>query len=385
MKKKIVLIATLAIALILPLTISVEKADADAILFPWLALDSDISTIISIVNTAEALDGQDPELHYEYYHKPDITNDQGDTCQNSSFKRPTSKDDLVTFDAAGNINSGKPMFNDPGAGIGVTYGTNTFKLNVDLPRRAYLLVDNNTPSHILGTPSTNVDGTMYGEAMVIDLDNGAAWGYIAYNASGGAGTSQSGDVDFGDGMDVLGEVIGELETTQTVLMNPTTIGTRFFLTPADSDNQRKGNTESNIDFCITPDGNGECLNDNRGIWLNDEDSLDFKKTKNIDCTSGDDVRLLLSEAAWNTLIDEGRHGWVNIVINANQTPDDPDGMIIGKLEWTATGITFEDVTVSDPINNFVWLRDSGTVAGVVGINAIHNCQKTPGTCDLPTN
>lgn len=84
---------------------------------------------------------------------------------------------LVTFDAACNINGGQALFNDPSP-----YGGASFCLNEASPRRAFLLVDNNTPQFV--TDGVNLDGTLYGEAIVMELQSGAAWGYIAYNAWG---------------------------------------------------------------------------------------------------------------------------------------------------------------------------------------------------------
>jgi len=390
MKKKIVLIAALAIALILPLTISVEKADADAILFPWIAKDSTISSIISIVNTAQGDSDISEQLHYQYWYKIDTSNGQSDECDNISFKRPTSKDDIVTFDASGNINSGQPMFGDgTGAqGLNVTYSTQSFDLNVASPRRAFLLVDNNTPSFV--DEGTNEDGTLYGEAMILEVTGGAAWGYIAYNASGGETSDQNNQISFNDGLDVLGEVIGTNETTQTTLMPPTTIGTRFFMTPVNNPaslggaGQRDGDTDASVQLCIDPDNLGGC--NEGGIFDSDENRIDFEKVKGIRCTTGDNLEDLMTEASINAFTATNAQGWSYIVTYSDITgpgaaaaSEDSDGVIIGKLEWTVSGVTLNGTTVGGALNSFVWLRDNETIVGEFGTNNIHNC--TSADCD----
>jgi hypothetical protein len=395
MKKRFMLIGILAVALILPFAVHVEKAGADAIMFPWIVKDASLSTILSVVNTAQGDVGIPEQLHYQYWYKQTTANTQTQVCDNISFKRPTSKDDIVTFDAAGNINGGQPMFGDGVSPANVVYSDQVFDLNVANPRRAFLLVDNNTPS--FADDVTNVDGTLYGEAMVLEIGGGAAWGYIAYNASGGETTDQNNQIYFDDGRDMLGEVIGVDETTQTTLMPPDTIATRFFMTPVNDVNstgttdpgngQRDGDTDASIQLCIDPDQSGGC--DEGGIFDQDENRIDFEKVKGIVCTSGDDLEDLMTEASINTFTATGGQGWAYIVTDSNVTAGatdafiDSDGMIIGKLEWTVSGVTLNGTTVGGALNNFVWLRDSATVAGAYGINNIHNC--TSSECTGDTN
>ena len=372
MKKGYVLIAILAVVLIFPFALNVEKADADSILFPWITKSNSVSTVLSVVNTAQG-DGSAEVLHYQYWYKKTNSNGQSEKCDNISFKRSTSKDDIVTFDVAGNMNSGKALFNDPGAGTwmgGPTYGNSPFDLNVASPRRAFLLVDNNTDAFV--NDGTNEDGTLYGEAMLIELAGGAAWGYIAYNAVGGETLSQNADVLFNDVKDVLGEVIGVTETTQTVLLPPDTITTRFFMTPVNTTSQRDGDTDSDIQLCIDPDNAGGC--DEGGIFDNDENKIDFEKVKDIRCTSADDLEDLMTEASFNTFQATGGQGWTYIITDVSPvTPDDADGMVLGKLEYTTTGVTLDGVAVPGTLNNFVWLRDNESIVGELGINDIHNC------------
>jgi len=161
-------------------------------MFPWIVKSPTISTLVSVINTAEQVGGNqalgNAVLHYQYWGKDGSTG-QTDSCSEVDFDRPTSKDDIVMFDAAGNMNGGKALFepiaNQP---TNVNYANQNFSYIATVSARAFLLVDNNIPQvftdNILDLAS-NADGTLYGEALVIDLGSGSAWGYIAYNPSGG--------------------------------------------------------------------------------------------------------------------------------------------------------------------------------------------------------
>ena len=275
MRKKMALsVVAIAMAMLLSFGAALDQANADSILFPWVVKSTAISTIVSVVNTA----GMPlpllnvPALHLAYFYK-DPNNLQTTSCQDYNFKVPTSEMDVVTFDAAGNINAGLPMWGDLNNGVG------SMALLAPGDRRAFLIVDNNTPA--LTFAGTNVDGTLYGEAMVIELSTGAAWGYEAYNAGGPFGNAdttlspvapvpppfgwnplagpagpylpgQNGFVSFSNGFDAYGDVLGAYwdwaalpanlttapalvlgELKPVVLMPRNEIDTRMFLTPVD--------------------------------------------------------------------------------------------------------------------------------------------------------
>jgi hypothetical protein len=405
------------------------SALADVLMFPWVVKSSTVSTVLSVVNTAGQpgsyeYQSQPFRLHYQYWYKETTENLQTDRCDSHSFKQPTSKDDIVTFDAAGNINGGNAMFNDPSP-----YNpAQSFQLNEPGPRRAFLLVDNNTPAFTnqfnWGAAAVNVDGTLYGEAMVLEIAGGAAWGYIAYNAENGSTTGQTAPVQFNDPLDPQGEVIGGGhggidavlqpgaiatwgEVTQTVLL-PTNMGTtRFFMTPVDDEitytmipvlcgpnavadvaaNQRQGNINARIQF-VTQDITIAAVPDDYdfsgGIYNNDEDVLDFIRRKNIVCTSADDLEDLITGGAWTYLDTTGRQGWSYIATlvgtfdsdDVDLCPDNPtEDMVVGKLEFTTTGIDWDNdgvIDMSGTFNNFVWLRDNSSHNDDEGTNIIHN-------------
>ena len=108
MRSKVLIAVLVALCMLFSFG-TVKNAQADQILFPWIVKSTAVSTIISVVNTAGSnlgwnYQGVDQILHYQYWYKNSTANGQTEACTNQSFKRPTSKDDLVIFDAAANIN-----------------------------------------------------------------------------------------------------------------------------------------------------------------------------------------------------------------------------------------------------------------------------------------
>ncbi len=164
------------ISLVFMLTIfSVLPASADTILFPYIATDGvNVTTIVSVVNRSDAA----THLTYIYRYKTGSAPlDAG--CTTQSFTRPTHTNDIVTFDIGGIFNSGNAMYNDPDA-----YG-GSFGLNPSTPIRGYLLVTHSdaTGSRV-DVPNSSISTsylTLYGEAVLLDITSGAAWGYRAQN------------------------------------------------------------------------------------------------------------------------------------------------------------------------------------------------------------
>lgn len=396
MKKSFLLITILAAVLIFPFAINVDKAGADAIMFPWIVQSNSISTLVSVVNTAQGNPDFEERVHLQYWMKnpagahptPDV-NDQENTCTELDFKVIVSKDDMFTFDTSGKIGGGKPLFGDANT---VPVSVDSLDMNAVGPRRAFLLVDNNTAQNFAAVGS-NVDGTLYGEAIVLEIASGAAWGYIAYNPSGGETSTQSSAIYFNDGNDLQGEVIGETEVTQTVLMPIKAMDTKFFLTPVDvSDsgehatiNQRVGNANTKVQLCIDPEDRTDVPSNTTcqepGIYDNEEGPVSSSVNKNIVCTSADSLEVLMG-GGFTSFRDTNGQGWAYVVTNLGDvdrtglvgngaaTVDNPStDMIIGRLEYQTANIQ----GIGGTVNNFAWLRDSASVAGTGGINGIHNC------------
>jgi hypothetical protein len=281
-------------------------ANADSILFPWIIKSHSVSTLVSVVNTTA---GGDPDfdelLHMEYWYKdengtnpdgPDGINALDNNCASYNFKVLTSRDDMFTFDASGNLNDGEPLFGD------TNNNADRLDLPVPAPRRAYLIVDNNTANNYAAL-GLNVDDTLYGEAMIIELLTGSTFEYEAYNARYvETAASQNDPVLFHDGLDSKAEVIGDTETTRTVLLPPNEYKTRFFVTPVSGLNQRVGNANARMQLCVFPSPDGGC--NEGGMFDNEEGIINFSVRRNVVCTGVLGLEDLIS-AATLSLIEAG--------------------------------------------------------------------------------
>ena len=265
--------AILAIVLTIFVLGLCSTAMADSILFPWVAKGPSVMTLISVVNTSDRETiTRSQTLHYEYYWKdtsPTSASQVTDCCTPASYTKPTSMNDLVSFDAGGNVNfgnSGNALFNDTGIDGYVTNYQGSFKLPVSNNYwKAFLIIDNND-TEVNENP---YEASLYGEAMVIELGAGAAWGYIAYNGSFGGPDFP---VTFADGQDMQGEVLrspryfddasndDEVEATPAVLLPLTSFQTKLYVTPVDyrlweyeqGPGQRQNCLNSRVELCLDP-------------------------------------------------------------------------------------------------------------------------------------
>ncbi|NEV63345.1 hypothetical protein [Thiorhodococcus minor] len=156
--------------------LSGTPAVADTLLFPVLTSNPpNVITIVSVVNNATATP---PQLRYTYRYKDAISAGApniGGTCNTTSFARNTFDRDLVSFDVSGTLENGEALFGDVDV-----YGGG-FGLGQSGPKRGYLLV---THANASGT-QTNAGGNVLlgGEAVILDIASGAAWGMRAINDS----------------------------------------------------------------------------------------------------------------------------------------------------------------------------------------------------------
>lgn len=423
MRSKVFISVLVALTMLLSIGATVKDANADAIMFPWVVRSDTVTTLISVVNTSQALSEAcgfsgpffiPGTLHWEYYFKSTTANGQTERCTEHNFESTSSKDDMVTFDVAGVFNNGLALFND--------FGSNPqfvadFTLPVDNPRRAFLLVDNNTDTYV--DFGTNGDGTLFGEAMIIERGSGAAWGYIAYNARGGVRLDMADDdlnLSFADDdyRDMLGEVIGDdddglCEMSPMTVLPPDLVNTKIFVTPTGSsnndgacpggdNNQRMGNINARIQLCSNPgpdpaDPDCDCPPGGGGIWNNTEGRVSFQLKKNIVCTSADALEALMGSTAYNSFKNSGKAGWTYVDADRgnlnNGLPNDiyceSDEFIVGKHEFASGDTRFDGDYITDPpvgvdkadlnINNFVWLRNNR--------NYLNFCQDNVGDwrCD----
>lgn len=365
--KKLILVLVLSVFVV---GLGAGSAMADSIMFPWLVKNNQGTfSLVSVVNTS-ATDNTVcpvPRLHYQYYYKAD---NQTGACTPQSFFRATSQEDIVSFDAAGVVSSGQALFNDqPPLHANVTYVPNQFDMNsAPAIARAFLLVDNNNSACFDHTNSAS----LYGEAMIIQISQGGAWGYVAYNGIGGgpSGPASEPYLGFNDELDLQGEVLRsprfydaasddgeELEVTPTVLLPLNIFTTKMFVTPVNysrweassygygapysgGEGARMGTANSRIQFCLRPyptssfpitspcpsglssiDYVGEDCQTNGaakcqigGIYDNDEGPMNSNISPDVVCTAALDVRtpdLLLTQAQVDYL-NSGAQGWTYV-------------------------------------------------------------------------
>lgn len=227
---------------------------AATIMFPYINSNpGNLSTIVNVINTANATSlgctvlGETLQLHYRYMTK-EVTASAIDACVERDFTRPSTLDDLVTFDAAGDINGGEAMFNDMTAydsGAGAP-GFDLPNMGLTEPRRGYLLV--NHACSATGEVPALRPGALDGEVMLLDVVNGAAWGYQAILADqtvvgnyAFAGLTPAAGAGYNPVLGATTELLSENPTPAALgpqaaqpdvaIYPPDEFQTRFFVTP----------------------------------------------------------------------------------------------------------------------------------------------------------
>ncbi len=338
-----VMVALLAVGFILTASFS---AKADTVLFPWVVKDKAISTLISLVNTHDPGSSK-IRFHLIYFYKETTKNEQTEACEEVDFCAPTSPNDIVVFDAAGNFNNGVPLFGDT-AVKGTKYtsmGVSSLALPVDGPRRAFLMVNNEVyTTQQCGGGFDAEDGTLYGEAMVVDISNGAAWGYTAYNPRGASSWNDFSDNEADPASiptDQFGEVITDNETAKLVIMPPSVFTTKIFTTPVYS-NQWNGSLATSIQlYCDSLSG----------MFDADENCISFDKIKDVTCTDASTIDHFVSDGAWIIFKNTNAEGWAVLRVFEGTAQ-----AVVGKLEYNIGTTTFDGSSVKGAINNFIWLR-----------------------------
>jgi hypothetical protein len=309
MKRSLVVLAVLVCFVLTFGAFSIAKAET--ILFPVIAINQpNVTTIVSVMNWSSTA----THMHYTYRYKDSLVGGSPNYtggCSTTEFTRPTHDDDLVSFDASGTLNSGNALFNDPDS-----YG-GSFGLSVTGPRRAYLLV---THSNASGTRVDTGELLLGGEAIVMDIAYGAAWGYKAVNdlasetysfinyydrgGSGAPGVFSSISIGMGFG-----------SPRQLTFLPPNEWTTKFFVTP--------------IGGSMTSDRTAEI----QFIFLYDRTGTSYSiaTKQSVTCTAAVDLEDLIDSTVWSSIQNMG--GWGAIF------PPTGD-MIVYKLEYVVNNPTY---------------------------------------------
>lgn len=387
MKKWMVLMV--AVGFILTVSVS---AQADSVLLPWVVKDNAISTIVTLVNTENPPDADTKvRFHLTYWYKRTTANRSLEGCEEVNFCVPTSFNDILVFDAAGNFNGGAPLFGDTSV-QGVEYKSvqgKSLALPVDGARRAYLVVTNEVyTNEQCGTAPEGNDGTIYAEAMVVDIANGAAWGYEGYNPDLTDDTNASSnwwysDLDNATSADRFGEVIESNDGEFGYLtIKPPKAGiiSKIFVTPIGRNMWGVGNNFVAIRlYCMLPNNYSSGF---PGIYDYDENCISSNATKGVMCTDAspmldmnDQANSYLTNGAWTVFQNSGAPGWAYLYLIPNAWLNRLNSSIyigdteiteffqpttqravVGKLEYSLGAARFDEKRISSAINNFIWLK-----------------------------
>ncbi|MCL4475148.1 MAG: hypothetical protein M1508_02835 [Nitrospirae bacterium] len=291
----------------------ISVAGADTVLFPVIVTNSpNVTTIISVTNQGPSTGF----LRYVYAFKPATIGgapNYGGPCSVESFVAPTFVPDIVSFDASGTFNGGFALFNDLDP-----YGIN-FDLGFSGPQRSYLLVTNSdSAGNRVNVGST---ASLRGEAIILDIFAGAAWGYRAVNDTTREDFSFFSVLDGGGVVNVNRAGLAESSRFTFFPLNDWT--TRFFVTPigAGMDNIDRLSVVRLYNTSLLPGING------RGA-----DIYSFNVPRTVVCTAAVSLTDLLDSTAFSNLFFTGGWGRFNI--------DSGDAALIYKLEFVFQNSTF---------------------------------------------
>lgn len=371
--------------------VAVSTVQADEILFPYVVASPTVTTLISTINYADIDFGfggglvAPEKLHYKYWYKNgDDAEDNTATCAEVNKSLPSSANDVVTFDAGGlfaddNLNI---LFEKAADAQNVNYGTGTFALlkGVTKPVRAFLIVDNNEFVNFNQTFYRTSD-SLSGEAIVLEFQSGAAWGYAAYNAAGRYNAPDGfryNWFDFSDYVETAGEVISGRsgEGFVPVVLHPFTATggqwlTKFFVTPIrpttfdpvsglwfpppasfKEGGQSVGTLNARVRLATEDVDVGTAA-----IYDRDEGPVSGQAPKNVVCVGAVEAASMLTEGAL-ALAPQG--GWSNLVVSTGTLEDviPTNEAVVIKLEYNPTPLPALQASpaVGGIVNNAIWLR-----------------------------
>ena len=288
---------------------------ADTVLFPVIAVNQpNVTTLVSVFNLPGSTSSH---LRYVYRSKESLVgglpNHTGN-CTTTSFVRPTYDSDLVTFDTSGVFNSGNALFNDGNAYLG------SFELGLSGPRRAYLLVTNSDSGGNRVDVSDNQ--ALGGEAIVMDIASGAAWGMRALN--------DTGREDYTFDKAGVGTVIqgSGHECKRLSFFSPADWRTRLFATPVGA-----SMIGANLDGSMTLWGHSA-----KGVYNRDGTFQSSSVSADVTCTAGVDVEEMIDSSVLASLENTGGWAWV-CPLDASGAPS-ANPIALYKLEYVVNDPTY---------------------------------------------
>ena len=257
-------------------------------------------------------------LHYVYRHKnalaPDTTPNISGTCETVEFTRPTLDGDLVTFDASGSMNNGNALFGDTN-----TYN-GAFNHGIAGPVRAYLLVTNSDATGTQTNVGHNYD--VSGEAIVMDIASGAAWGMKGINDNTRENYSM---VNVANGGGVYSALPSNSQRSRRfTFFPPSEWTTRFFVTPIGA-NMHTANLSATVRLFSTGDNN-------KGIYDRQGTRHQFTPIDHaVTCTGAVDLQALMDSTTWSAIENVGGWGWFRV---------ESGDAVVFKLEFVVSNPTY---------------------------------------------
>ncbi|MCK7491823.1 MAG: hypothetical protein MZW92_09295 [Comamonadaceae bacterium] len=178
MKFKVTKIAT-AVAAGLGVSVAgMNVARADAVLFPYFAVSSTVTSVVTSINLARqgAVSSVNPQtLHYRLYYKRGANADSLTAeCEEFDVRRITSPNDVVTFDLLGKYGDELGVIGEPAnrqQKANYTAENRDFALMDELtPARGFMIIDNDEAVNL------PFEQSLFGEIMVIDYRRGCGVG-----------------------------------------------------------------------------------------------------------------------------------------------------------------------------------------------------------------
>lgn len=345
-----------------------RPSNADAMLFPVMTRSPAVATIVSVVN-------KDPNgiVNLNYFTKsPDLAT----PCVDEGIKQVAASgraNDMVTFDASGVFlasEGGGPLFNDPQTLA--PYGAVQFSTTNTGVARGFLIVDDGDDTSEGGTGAD-----LYGEAIMLEIAGGAAFGYRALNPAQDVANAPGAILGNWGGLTAnLGEILDQdLGTGDAgvTLLPPSEWTTRFFVTPV-ADGAGTAISQRDCETCsvsiyISPDkaGTQAGMYDRDTVMRSEPFAPAALPTsaRNVVCTGAVDMTDILPQAVVNQISNEG--GWGYVQIRPGTSGNIENSATVLKLEFnlvggTATSSISPDTATSftGTVNNGVWLRNNGT-------------------------
>lgn len=354
-----------------------QAVQADSVFFPHLVGSNTITSIVSVINTADGI-GLYPgsKLHYTMYSK----NDPADkVCTEYNVFLPTSKNDIQTIDIAGLLDKDGELgvlFDDPSINNKWKQANEDYALGraLGLPFRGYMIVDNAVGADPVkcddGDRCQQPVSTVRGEVFMFDYSAGAAWGYQGFTQNGddpAANETYAGsEFDYSYAKTASGIPVNMLpfdEFSTAFLVTPVNINNYdAFETDWQPENMRPfpvNDYDAQIAFVTPtyPQGSSAALYDR------DENPVSGSLPANVHCIGRVEAQSLLTAATANRLVKGGWGNLVNRRVNVkdvftgsvlppNLQPgfDDRTGAVIYKVEYNL-GPVFNGQPVNGVFNS----------------------------------